>query len=136
MLPATAEATGFPHARSVVRTLTESLEPDGREPQAREWISSLEAAETGARRFAGLARGHWNIENGSHRQRDTLWREDHQRMKHHGRAHILATLRQLALWMHTRGGILPADIPASHRMKRFSHSPRLAIPLITKDPRE
>lgn len=137
MLPTTAEATGFPHAKSIVRTLTESLEEaGGREPQLRDWISSLEAEATGAQRFGGLARGHWNIENGSHRQRDTLWREDHQRMKHHGRAHILASLRQLALWLHSSGRVQPKAIRTSHQIKRLSHAPSKAMPLLINDPRE
>ena len=136
MLPTTAEATGFPYAKSIVRTLTESLEEDGREPQLRDWISSLEAEATGAQRFGGLARGHWNIENGSHRQRDTLWREDHQRMKHHGRAHILASLRQLALWLHSSGKVQPKAMRTSHQIKRLSHAPGTAMPLIINDPRE
>ena len=136
MLPTTAEATGFPHAKSIVRTLTESQEEGVRESQMRDWISSLEAKANGAQRFGELARGHWNIENGSHRQRDTLWREDHQRMKHHGRAHILASLRQLALWLHSSGKILPKAIRTSHQIKRLSHAPGKAIPLIINDPRE
>lgn len=130
-----------------MRTLTESLDPgDQRGKQTRDWISSLDAAETGARRFAELARRQWNIENGSHRQRDTLWREDHQRMKHHGRAHILATLRQAALCLHSSARTRPGtgNRPArpgqsariSHQAQRLSHAPATAIPLITKDPRE
>jgi hypothetical protein len=136
VLPVTPEDTGFPHAQSVVRTLTQSLEPGGRDSQLRDWISSLEAGATGARRFGELARGHWDIENGSHRQRDTLWREDHQRMKHHGRAHILATLRQLALWLHRNVTSPSQDSRTSHQIQRFSHSPAAALPLITNDPRE
>ena len=136
MLPTTAEATGLPHAKSIVRTLTQSLEQDGREPQTRDWISSLEAPATSAQRFGELARGHWDIENGSHRQRDTLWREDHQRMKHHGRAHILASLRQLALWLHSPGRVQAKVLRISHEIKRLSHAPSKALPLIINDPRE
>jgi len=144
VLPADAENTGFPHARSVVRSLTEALDADGpREPQTREWISSLDPVETRAQRFAQLVRGQWNIENGTHRQRDVLWREDHQRMKNHTRAHILASLRQVALWQHVRlsrsrstskPGAAPARI--SHSIQRLSHNPAAAFPLILNDPRE
>jgi hypothetical protein len=147
VLPADAEQTGFPFAHSVVRTLTEALDPadDRQLPQLREWISSLDAVEASSRRIGQLVRGHWNIENGTHRSRDVQWREDHQRMRHHGRAHVLASLRQLALWLHTavsrgalgrscRPGIRPG--PVSHQLKRVSHAPKAAFPLILRDPRE
>lgn len=145
MLPADAESTGFPHARSLVRSFTEPLETDSeQEPQTRDWISSLDPEETPARRYAQLVRGQWNIENGTHRQRDVLWREDHQRMKNHTRAHILASLRQVALWQHVRlskagaasGKPRAAPRRISHSIQRHSHNPAAAIPLILKDPRE
>ena len=145
MLPADAESTGFPYARSIVRSLTEPLDAQsGREAQTREWISSLELEETPARRYAQLVRGQWNIENGTHRQRDVLWLEDHQRMKNHTRAHILASLRQVALWQHVRlrkprsataqPGAEPTRI--SHSIQRLSHNLAAASLLILKDQRE
>jgi predicted transposase YbfD/YdcC len=103
VLPSSAEESGFAHVRSVVRTRTrvwevgEGGKKKNQREETREWISSLEAEETGARRFGELVRGHWDIENGSHRQRDMIWGEDRQRMKSHKRAHILAMLRQVAL---------------------------------------
>lgn len=145
MLPTDAEATGFPHARSIVRSLTEPLDPASpQEAQKREWISSLEPQETSAQRYAQLVRGQWNIENGTHRQRDVLWREDHQRMKNHTRAHILASLRQVALWQHVRlskagaASGKPRAVPTriSHSIQRLSHNPAAAFPFILKDPRE
>jgi hypothetical protein len=145
VLPADAESTGFPHARSIVRSLTEPLDPQSeREPQTREWISSLDPAETGAQRYGQLVRGQWNIENGTHRQRDVLWREDHQRMKNHTRAHILASLRQVALCQHVKlsraesAKSKPRATPAriSHSIQRLRHNPAAAFPLILKDTRE
>lgn len=142
MLTTSAEETGFPHAQSLIRTRTESLEEGGRESQTREWISSLDPQETSAQRYGELVRGHWGIENGSHRQRDTLWREDHQRMKHHGRAHILASIRQLALWLHhtlkQSKGTKPTKRakPTSHQTQRLSHNPASALHLLLRDPRE
>ena len=147
MLPVDAEGTGFPFARSVVRSLTEPLDPESereREPQTREWISSLDPVATCARRYGELVRGQWNIENGTHRQRDVLWRDDHQRMKNHTRAHILASLRQVALCQHVRlskagsATSKPRGTPPriSHSIQRLSHNPAAAFPLILKDPRE
>jgi predicted transposase YbfD/YdcC len=139
VLPTTAEISGMPFAQSLVRTRTESLEEGGRESQTRHWISSLEIEETGARRFGQLTRGHWNIENGSHRQRDVLWREDHHHFQHHGRAWVMASLRQLALWMHSttlRRSQGDKPRPISHQIHALKHAPADAIPLLTRDCRE
>ena len=84
VLPVSAESTGFPFAKSIIKARTVDLE-DKSQSLTRYFISSLEASAPGAKRFAELVRGHWNIENGSHRQRDTLWRA---RMK--GRRTIVA----------------------------------------------
>jgi predicted transposase YbfD/YdcC len=112
----------MPHAQSIICTQTEVLDEDGRETQTRYWISSL-PPETGAKRFGELARGHWNIENGSHRQRDVLWREDHQRFKTHRRAHVMATLRQSILCLHSREAQKRQE--RSGRVSRISHQARL-----------
>lgn len=101
MLPASAEETGIPFARSLIRAQTEHRHQAGSAPTERYFISSHSVEETRAQRFAGIVRAHWNIENGSHWQRDTLWREDAHPMRGHTRAHILSTLRQVALHQHS-----------------------------------
>lgn len=138
MLPTNAEESGFPFARSLILTRTESLETEEpkRESLTRYWISSLSTEETSAARFGQLTREQWNIENGTHRQRDVLWREDHQRLKHHGRAHILASLRQLALCIHStvareRPGHKGKRRPLSHQLLRLNRNLDTAIHLIT-----
>jgi predicted transposase YbfD/YdcC len=139
VLPTTAEASGMPFAQSLVRTCTESLEQGGRESQTRHWISSLDLEQSDPRRFGQLTRGHWNIENGSHRQRDVLWREDHHHFQDHGRAGIMASLRQLALWLHStklRRSSVGKAPPISHQIHALKHAPGDAIPLLTKDCRE
>jgi predicted transposase YbfD/YdcC len=104
VLSTSPEESGFPHAASIVRTSTRYWvkRKDECREETREWISSLSVDETSAQRYGDLARGHWDIENGSHRQRDMLWGEDRQRMKSHTRAHILAALRQTALWANVK----------------------------------
>lgn len=104
VLPTSPAESGFPHAQSIVRTTT-TYWGKGKQKlkeETREWLSSLSTEETTSERFGELVRGHWNIENGSHRQRDVLWGEDRQRMKNHTRAHVLATLRQLGLFMNRK----------------------------------
>lgn len=104
VLPTSPEESGFPHAQSIVRTTTTYWGKGNQKlkEETREWISSLSVEETSAQRFGEIVRGHWDIENGSHRQRDVLWGEDRQRMKNHTRAHVLATLRQIGLMMNRR----------------------------------
>lgn len=104
MLPTSAEESGYPHAQSIVRTTTSYWVKGNQKlrEETREWISSLSVEEAGAQRFGELVRGHWDIENRSHRQRDVLWGEDRQRMKNHTRAHVLATLRQIGLHINRK----------------------------------
>jgi len=99
VLPTSPGESGFPHVQSLVRSTTRYWDKGKEKPkeETREWLSSLDAEQTSAQRYGELVRGHWDIENGSHRQRDMLWGEDRQRMKSHTRAHVLATLRQVAL---------------------------------------
>lgn len=134
VLPVSAEETGFPFAQSIIKTQTVCLD-DKTQSNTRYFISSKEASQQSAPRFGGLVRGHWDIENGSHRQRDTLWREDAQPMRHHGRAHVLASLRQLALGL-LNGAMHPPQEsakkrPASHQLQLHNHDKSAAIARIT-----
>lgn len=115
MLPVDAEETGIPFARSIIRAQTEHQHIKDGEPTQRYFISSLPPGEVSAQRYAELVRGHWNIENGSHWQRDNLWREDGHLMRGHVRAHILSTLRQVALHQHSMHNLRCAKPrPISH----------------------
>lgn len=119
MLPASAEETGIPFARSIIRAQTEHQHIKGSAPTERYFISSHSPEETSAQRYAEIVRAHWNIENGSHWQRDTLWREDQHQMRGHTRAHILSTLRQAALNHHsTAEDTTTKPSPISHRAQR------------------
>lgn len=101
VLPIEAETAAFPHARSILKAETFHLDRPDPAPTVRYFISSWAPKELSLRGFATGVRNHWNIENGTHWRRDVLWGEDKQRMKHHGAAHILSTLRQVALYLHT-----------------------------------
>lgn len=119
MQPATAEETGIPFARSIIRAQTQHLHLPGNEPTERYFISSHSPEETSAQRYAQIVRAHWNIENGSHWQRDTLWREDAHQMRNHTRAHIMSTLRQVALQHHcTAKQPMTKPSPISHRAQQ------------------
>ncbi len=92
----------------------------------RYFISSLEADEVSPERFAGHVREHWNIENGSHWQRDKLWREDGHLMRQHRGAHILSSLRQVALYQHS------TQKPPKPKVRRISHRTQYAAYNITE----
>ena len=135
MLPVSAEETGHPFASSILEARTEHLHKEaGSEPTVRHFISSLSVADTPPERFAQLVRGHWNIENGSHWQRDKLWREDNHTMRQHRGAHILSTLRQSALCIHSAGHARRGCI--SHRTQRATHSLSSAVARIIAIRRE
>jgi predicted transposase YbfD/YdcC len=99
-------------------------------------VTSLAHHELRPGRFASCVRSHWNIENGSHWQRDKLWREDGHLMRDHNRAHILSSLRQLALHLLT----LRIRDSKDRRMSRATATMRdlkpLALALIKQPYRE
>jgi predicted transposase YbfD/YdcC len=68
-------------------------------------VTSLDTARASADRIAGLVRGHWAIENRSHWVRDVVFREDHQHAYAGTGAHLMATLRNLALGLLRLAGV-------------------------------
>jgi len=129
-----AEETGMPFAQSIVKTETMCLK-DKTKTNTRYYISSLEASAASVKRLGELVRGHWNIENGSHRQRDTLWREDAQPMRGHHRAHVMASLRQVALGLLNGAMHAPTEnlkkCCTSHQIQLLNHDKSAAIAYIT-----
>jgi predicted transposase YbfD/YdcC len=121
VLPVDAQETGFPFARSIIKAQTKHQHQAGSEPTVRYFISSHPGDEVSPARFAQKVRAHWNIENGSHWQRDKLWREDNHLMRHHRRAHILSTLRQVALHQHSIQGVTQG------KARRISHQTQIAV---------
>lgn len=138
MLPVSAEQTGFPFARSIIKAQTDHLHQPGSEPTVRYLISSLSLDEASPQRFAQLTRGHWNIENGSHWRRDTLWREDGHLMRQHRGAHILSSLRQLALCLHSLQGRnnTKTTLRIKHCTQKIAYNLTDAIKIITYPLRE
>jgi len=101
----------------------------------RYFITSLALDEAGPERIAAHVRGHWNIENGSHWQRDNLWREDGHLMRQHCGAHILSSLRQVALCQHsTRKPPRPDVCRISHRTQYAAYNLTHAISMLRHPP--
>ena len=59
-------------------------------------VTSLDAEQATPEILAGLVKKHWRVES-NHWVRDVVYREDHQHAYTGTSAHLMATLRNLAL---------------------------------------
>ncbi len=76
-------------------------------------ITSLRPTEASPARLLALLRGHWGIENRLHWVRDVTYDEDRSQVRRHGAAHVLATLRNLAISLLRLTGA--QFLPTAHR---------------------
>lgn len=133
-----AQSADFPFAQSLIKVECQKLDKADETPLTRYFVSSHRAGsapeESSAQRLAQLARGHWNIENGSHRARDVHWREDACLIRGHRPAHILATLRQVCL--HLVHLTRHAGQSVATTLRRFARQIPLAIAFISNPLRE
>ena len=66
-------------------------------------VTNLRAEQAGPADIATLVQGHWGIES-LHWLRDTLYREDHSRVRTGSGPRVMATLRNLAVGtLHLQG---------------------------------
>jgi len=105
-LTAVGAGIGLPHARLALQVQRRS-----RRAGSRRWrtetvyaITDLTLKQTSAARLADALRAHWGIENRLHWVRDVTFAEDLSQIRTgHGPA-VMATLRNLAISLHRRGG--------------------------------
>jgi predicted transposase YbfD/YdcC len=100
------EWIGFPHAAQTVR-LTRDRHNHTTGEKSREHvfvITSLPPGEATAAEIAAYIRGHWGIENRLHWVRDTAYSEDTSQIRTGNAAHVMATLRNLAISIHRLAG--------------------------------
>ena len=92
------EALSFPGLRAVLRVDRETRAP-GREPatETRYFASTLDPAVVGPRRLLDLVRGHWQVENSLHYEKDRWWDEDRHVCRRPGLAAGFTTLLSAAL---------------------------------------
>lgn len=62
-------------------------------------LTSLTRTKADAARLLKLSRAHWGIENRLHHTRDETFREDRCRVRRGHAAHVLASLRNVALYL-------------------------------------
>lgn len=89
----------FPHAAQTIRIVRGRAEHGTGQKTGEQVfaITSLPARTAGAKELAELVRGHWGIENRLHWVRDTAYLEDKSQVRTGHGAHVMASLRNLAL---------------------------------------
>ena len=89
-------------------------------------ITSLPREQADARRLLGVCRSHWGVENSLFHIRDVTFGEDHCRVRSRSGPVILASLRNLAIYLLVRHG--SRNKAAS--LHRHAARPQLALALI------
>jgi hypothetical protein len=89
-------------------------------------ITSLGRCAADAERLLELSRAHWGIENGLHYTRDETLREDRCRVRRGEAARVLASLRNVAVYL-LRPGDHPSMAAATRAMAAF---PERALDLL------
>lgn len=109
----------FPKAQQFVRCIRTIVDKSTGEIKARETDYAITSIHANAQMLYGFWRGHWSIENRSHHKRDTIWREDHCRMRNG--AQTFAALRNLVLSIFHINNVSSV----LRETRRFSSKPHL-----------
>jgi hypothetical protein len=126
----------FPHVAQVARIERRRELADGRIEQDTVFaLSSRAVAHLDARALGAALRAHWSIENALHHRRDRTYDEDRHQVVRHGTAHVMASMRNLAIAVRKNQEARctrkrDRTLPQMHR--RFAAKPHLAISLLTK----
>lgn len=104
---APADGINFPGAAQVFRIRRDTFDHQGNRltKEVVHGVTSLTAQQATAEQVASLIRRHWGIENRSHWVRDVVYREDDQHAYAGTGAHVMATLRNLALGLLRLAGV-------------------------------
>lgn len=114
----------FPHAAQTIR-LTRDRHDHATGTKTREHvfaITSLPPGQASAQDLASYIRGHWGIENRLHWVRDVSYGEDHSQVRTGNGAHVMATIRNLAISIHRLTGA--TNIAAA--LRTAARDPRIA----------
>ncbi len=88
-------------------------------------VTSLTRGRADAARLLGLVRSHWGIENGRHHVRDVTFREDACRVRSGNAPQVLASLRNVAVYLLNRMGGVPSIAAAT---RRVAANPAVVLP--------
>ena len=114
----------WPHVQQVCRLERQRTTKGKKQVEVSYVISSLPAAEAGARRLLALSRGHWGIENRVHWVRDVTFDEDRSQIRLGAAPEVMAALRNLVISLVRRAG---HSIKTGGRLVR--HARRLVFQL-------
>ena len=89
-------------------------------------ITSLTPKQACAERILTLRRGHWSIENLSHRTRDMLFGEDASQVRCGNIPQVMATLRNTVISLMRTSGYTEI----AHTLRHFAANPEQALKLI------
>ena len=97
---------GFPHAKQTMRLTRDRLDHKTGETSREHVfvITSLPADKASPEQLADYIRGHWGIENRLHWVRDVTFDEDRSQVRAGNAAHVMASLRNLAISIHRLAG--------------------------------
>lgn len=118
------EWIGFPHAAQTMR-LTRDRHDHATGTKTREHvfvITSLPPGQATAEDLARYIRGHWGIENRIHWVRDVTYGEDASQVRTGNAAHVMATLRNLAISIHRFTGATNI----AQALRAAARNPRIA----------
>lgn len=105
----------WPGVRQVFRLVRERTAGGKTAVEVVYGITSLNREEADAQRLLALSRAHWGIENGLHHTRDETFREDRCRVRRGQAGRVLASLRNVAVYL-LRQGDHPSVAAATREM--------------------
>jgi hypothetical protein len=124
---AVPEDTDWPYAQQVFRVARQVTNLDGTKPRTEvvHGVTSLPPERADAARLLSLNRGHWAIENRVHWVRDVTFDEDRSQVRKRNGAHMMASLRNLAISVLRLAGATNVAAALRHCMLKPQHTLRL-----------
>jgi len=89
-------------------------------------VTSLPKSRANRQKLLGLSRGHWTIENCIHWVRDVTFDEDRHQVRKGAGAHMMASLRNVAMNLIRLAGSTRIAAATRH----CSHRPEAALRLV------
>ncbi len=94
----------WPHLQQVCRLERQRTLNGKKQVQVSYAVTSLPAADAGAKRLLNLSRGHWGIENRVHWVRDVTFDEDRSQIRLGAAPQVMAALLNLVIGLVRRDG--------------------------------
>lgn len=125
------EALNFPGLRLLARVDSETRRDGGSTTETRYFACGLDPARVTPGRLLGLIRGHWQVENSLHYEKDRWWDEDRHVCRRPGLAAGFTTLLSAALTALRATGCAVAEGSMRGAADALSWDAGRALSLIT-----